>query len=120
MTTAAKRDFRGHFPPKSATVPLLAFVAIAIVIGWYFLRDPIGEPAPLFPVAGAPRETPSGYSDSFAGVCEELGIEGTARVFDAAPIAEDAARAAAASHAPEGPWRDAAYEGCLRGLKGGS
>jgi hypothetical protein len=69
------------------------------------------------PVAGAPGWTLGEYSYALTSICARWGVEGAAGKLGVAPT-PGAAAEAYARLVPEGPWRDAAYEGCLRGFGG--
>jgi hypothetical protein len=70
---------------------------------------------PARPVENIPEPSVADLSSMYEELCRGLGIERAARSFKSAPTAEDAARAVAEVE-PEGPRRDAIYEGCLQGL----
>jgi hypothetical protein len=69
------------------------------------------------PVQNMPEPSVADLSRSYERLCRAVGIDGVAKMFESASTAEEAARALAEKE-PDGPRRDAIYEGCLRGLSG--
>jgi hypothetical protein len=99
-------------------VVLVVFVAIGITSALSYSRTAgtdFLQPIPAY-------ASPLVYSDAVTSWCGDQSTQGLADRFGVAPTAEAAARAVAdeARNSRRDPYWFAAYEGCLRGLKGGS
>jgi hypothetical protein len=90
--------------------PLARRYPIAVLIGVLFTIVAAFE-------SGA--ASPQSYSNAMARHCRERGVESLASQFGVATTAEEAARALAHDVRGSRQGRAAAYQGCLRGLRGG-
>jgi hypothetical protein len=99
-------------------IPALVVLALVLITALFFLRHV--PPELYYPAVPAAPDgvDPLSYSADMSSWCGEQSIERLADRFGVAPTAEAAAWAVANSARPSRDLRwNAAYEGCLRGLR---